>query len=220
MCQRRVHVLHVTTQDEIELLARHRDRATVEVTPQHLTLCAPACYRELGSLAQMNPPIREKQHRDSLWQAIISGVVDVIGSDHAPHTREEKNAPYPQSPSGMTGVQTLLPIMLNHVAAGRLNLSRLADLTAHGPARVFNIADKGRIARGYDADLVLVDLKKHWVIEESWIASKSGWTPYAEQRVIGKPVATIVRGHIAMRDGALQGQPTGQPVRFDNVRTS
>ncbi len=211
---RRVHVLHITTQEEIRYLAEHRDIATTEVTPQHLTLSAPDCYDRLGSFAQMNPPIREERHRQALWRALGEGMIDVLGSDHAPHNREEKQQPYPHSPSGMTGVQTLLPIMLDHVAAGHLGLKQLIDLTAAGPSRIFGIAGKGRIACGYDADFAVVDLKKRWIIEENWIASKSGWTPYAGQRITGQPVATILRGQIVMRDGAIQGHPSGQAIRF------
>ena len=148
---RRVHVLHVTTEEEMVLLARNKDVATVEVTPQHLTLFAPDCYERLGTLAQMNPPIRDVRHRDALWRAVASGIIDVLGSDHAPHTLEEKGQPYPASPSGMPGVQTLLPIMLDHVNAGRLTLERLVDLTSAGPARIYDIAAKGRLAVGYDA---------------------------------------------------------------------
>jgi len=212
--RRRVHVLHITTAEEMQLLADARDFATVEVTPQHLTLSAPDAYERLGTRAQMNPPIREERHRLALWRAIEQGVVDVLGSDHAPHTLEEKKKPYPQSPSGMTGVQTLLPIMLDHVNDGLLSLQRLVDLTSAGPARIFNIASKGRIAVGYDADFAVVDLNAQWAITDKWIASKSGWTPYNERLVTGKPVHTLVRGQIVVRDGAIEGEPIGEPVRF------
>ncbi|MGE0116799.1 MAG: dihydroorotase [Dongiaceae bacterium] len=212
--RRRVHVLHVTTAEEIPILAANKDIATVEVTPQHLTLAAPACYQRLGTFAQMNPPIRDERHRAALWDAVAQGVVDCIGSDHAPHTREEKAKPYPQSPSGMPGVQTLLPLLLDHVNAGRMTLERLVDLTSAGPARVYGIADKGRIAVGYDADLSLVDLKSRRTIRESWIASRCGWTPFDGMTVTGWPVATIVRGHIVMRDDQLVGTPIGDIVRF------
>ncbi|MBB4265933.1 dihydroorotase [Roseospira visakhapatnamensis] len=214
---RRVHVLHVTTAEEMDLLAEARDRVTVEVTPQHLTLAAPDCYEALGSFAQMNPPIRAARHREALWRALRDGVVDVIGSDHAPHTREEKSRPYPQSPSGMPGVQTLVPVMLAHVAAGHLTLERFVDLTSAGPARIFNIAGKGRIARGYDADFTVVDLAADRVIDNAWIASKCGWTPYHGLPVTGWPVMTIVRGRVVMREGELFGPPSGQPVRFQGV---
>jgi dihydroorotase len=211
---RRIHVLHVTTADEMALLSEAKDIATVEATPQHLTLVAPDCYRELGTLAQMNPPIREARHRDGLWRAVREGVVDCIGSDHAPHTREEKARPYPTSPSGMTGVQTLLPLLLDHMAAGRLTLERLVDLTSAGPQRIYNIAGKGRIAVGYDADLVLVDLKAKRVITNNWIASRCGWTPFDGRTVTGWPKATVLRGHVVMREDQLLDHPLGEPVRF------
>lgn len=215
---RRVHVLHVTTAEEMEFLAGHKDVATVETTPQHLTLAAPECYERLGTYAQMNPPIRGIRHRDALWRAIADGTVDVLGSDHAPHTREEKGKPYPQSPSGMTGVQTLVPIMLDHVKQGRLSLERLVDLTSAGPARIYNIAGKGRIAMGYDADFTIVDMKAERIITNDWIESRCGWTPFDGQKVTGWPVATIVRGQTVMRDGQLLGAASGEPVRFQESR--
>jgi len=215
--KRRVHVLHVTTADEMAVLAGHKDLATVETTPQHLTLAAPECYETLGTYAQMNPPIREAAHRDALWRAIADGVVDVLGSDHAPHTREEKDKPYPQSPSGMTGVQTLVPLMLDHINAGRLSLERFVDLTSAGPARIYDIAGKGRIALGYDADFTLVDMKAERVITNQWIVSRCGWTPFDGKRVTGWPTATIVRGNVVMMDGQLIGDPIGKPVRFQEA---
>jgi dihydroorotase len=211
---RRLHVLHVTTAEEVAFLAQHKRRVTVEVTPHHLTMHAPECYERLGSLAQMNPPVREQLHQDALWEAIREGVVDVIGSDHAPHTREEKAKPYPQSPSGMTGVQTLLPLMLDHVHAGRLSLQRLVDLTSAGPARIFGIEGKGRIALGFDADLTLVDLAARRTIRNDWIASRCGWTPYDGIAVTGWPIHTILRGQVTVRDGQLVGPPRGQTIRF------
>ncbi|MFN4276771.1 MAG: dihydroorotase [Ferrovibrio sp.] len=210
---RRVHVLHVTTAQEMAWLAGHKDVATVETTPQHLTLAAPDCYDRLGTYAQMNPPIRSAEHRAALWEAVRNGVVDVIGSDHAPHTKEEKAKPYPQSPSGMPGVQTLLPLLLDHMNQGKLTLQRLIDLTSAGAQRLFNLSGKGRIALGYDADFTVVDLKAKRTIEESWLKSKCGWSPFTGMSVTGWPMATIVRGQFAMRDGEL-GQPIGRPVRF------
>jgi dihydroorotase len=219
-CGRPVHLLHVTTAEEMDLLAWHKDIATVEVTPQHLTLVAPDCYRELGTLAQMNPPIREARHRDALWRGIAEGIVDCLGSDHAPHTREEKCRSYPTSPSGMPGVETMLPLMLDHVAAGRLSLERLVDLTAAGPARVYGIVGKGRIAVGYDADLVLVDPKLRKILSADRLASRCGWTPFEGRQVSGWPVMTILRGAVVMRDGALIGTSAGRPVRFLDTQPS
>lgn len=211
---RRVHVLHVTTAQEIALLAGHKDLATVEVTPQHLTLAAPDCYEQLGSRAQMNPPIRGREHRDALWRGVADGVVDVVGSDHAPHTLDEKAQAYPASPSGMPGVQTILPILLHHVSQGRLTLMQVHDLLCAGPARIFGIAGKGRIAAGYDADFTLVDLAAKHTIANAEMANKAGWTPFDGREVTGWPVATIIRGHAVMRDGELAGPPFGQPLRF------
>jgi dihydroorotase len=211
---RPVHVLHVTTAEEMEFLKGAKDIATVEVTPQHLTLSAPECYERLGTFAQMNPPIRETRHREALWKALNLGTVDVIGSDHAPHTREEKAKPYPESPSGMTGVQTLLPLMLDHMNKGRLTLERLVELCSREPARLYRAIGKGEIRVGNDADFTLVDLKREQEITNSWIASRSAWTPFDGMKVKGWPVATIVRGQMVMRDGTLLGSPSGRPVSF------
>jgi dihydroorotase len=211
---KRVHVLHVTTKEEAVFLADHKDVATAEATPAHLTLAAPECYERLGTLAQINPPIRDGAHREGLWRGITQGVIDSIGSDHSPHTREEKAQAYPKTHSGMTGVQTSVPIMLDHVNAGRLSLARLVDLTSAGPARVFGIAAKGRIAAGYDADLTVVDLKRRETITDRWSASRAGWTPYDGVTVTGWPVGTFVRGNKVMWQGALTAPAHGERVRF------
>jgi dihydroorotase len=210
----RVHVLHVSTAQEMEFLVDHKDVASVETTPHHLTLEAPGCYERLGTKAQMNPPVRDAEHRAAIWRGLEQGVVDVLGSDHAPHTAEEKAKAYPASPSGMTGVQTLVPIMLDHVNAGRLSLLRFVDLTSAGPARLFGIAGKGRIAAGYDADLTVVDLKRRQTITDDWVASRAGWTPYNGVTVTGWPVSTLVRGQRVMWEGSLTTPSQGERVRF------
>ena len=217
--RRRVHVLHITAREELEILAENRDLATCEVLPNHLTLSAPECYERLGTLAQQNPPIRDQAQQDALWRAVQNGLIDIIGSDHAPHTLEEKAKPYPESPSGTPGVQTLVPVMLDHVNAGRLTLERFVDLTACGPQRVLGIAGKGRIARGYDADFTIVDLKARRTITNEQQKSRCGWTPYDNMQVTGWPVMTVIRGQIVMRDDALLGQPLGAPVRFGETLT-
>lgn len=209
----RIHVLHISTADEMRFLAAHKDVASVEVTPHHLTL-ADEAYGRLGTLVQMNPPVRSAAHRDGIWWGLDQGVADILGSDHAPHTLEEKAKPYPDSPSGMTGVQTLVPIMLDHVAAGRLTIERFVDMTSAGPARLFGTAGKGRIAVGYDADFTVVDLKRRETIRNAWIASKAQWTPYDGVEVTGWPVGTIVRGRRVMWEGELVGPSAGRPVRF------
>ncbi|AKR54540.1 Dihydroorotase [Devosia sp. H5989] len=210
---KRIHVLHISTAEEMVFLADHKDVASVEVTPHHLTLDETA-YTRLGTYAQMNPPVRDPAHRAGIWAGVDNGVADILGSDHAPHTREEKDKPYPSSPSGMTGVQTLVPIMLDHVNAGRMSLARFVDMTSAGPNRLFGIANKGRIAVGYDADLTIVDLKREETIRDEWVASRAGWTPYDGVKVTGWPVGTIIRGRTVMWENELLAASTGQPMRF------
>lgn len=213
----RIHILHISTKEEMAYLAGAKDVATCEVTPHHLTLDGDEAYARLGPLVQMNPPVRSADHRDGIWHGLSQGVADILGSDHAPHLLEEKAKPYPDSPSGMTGVQTLVPIMLDHVAAGRLSLARFVDLTSAGPKRLFGIARKGRLAVGYDADVTVVDLKRRETIRNDWIASKCGWTPYDGVTVTGWPVGTLVRGHSVMWEGALTAPSRGEAVLFEEA---
>jgi dihydroorotase len=208
-----VHVLHISTTEEMAFLAGAKDVASCEATPHHLTLSAED-YPRLGTRMQMNPPVRDPEHRAAIWRGLEQGIVDVLGSDHAPHTLEEKARPYPDSPSGMTGVQTLVPIMLDHVNAGRLTLQRFVDLTSAGPQRLFGMLRKGRIAAGYDADFTVVDLNRAATIRDSWIASRSRWTPYDGRAVTGWPVGTFVRGRRVMWEGELVGPSGGEAVRF------
>jgi dihydroorotase len=212
--RRPAHILHVSTAQELDYLKNFRDVATCEVLVNHLTQVAPDCYERLQGFGVMNPPIRGQAHMDAAWKAINDGTVDSIGSDHAPHSREKKMLPWPDCSSGLTGVQTLVPVMLNHVNAGRLSLSRMVDLMCAGPARVYGVVGKGRLAAGYDADFTLVDMKRQRKIEESWIASPCGWTPFAGMDITGWPTATIVRGKAVMREDEVLGNPSGRLVRF------
>lgn len=214
--KRLVHLLHVSTRQEVELLKKHKGKlVTAEVTPQHLTLFAPDCYDDIGTFAQMNPPIRDKDHMEALWKGVNEGVFEVFGSDHAPHTREEKAKPYPMSPSGMPGVQTLVPILLNHINEGRLTLERFVQMTSSGPASIYGIKNKGYIKEGYDADLTLIDLKAERRITSDWLYSRCGWSPFENMKVKGWPIATVVGGYISMKDDQLIGAPRGRPVSFD-----
>ena len=210
-----IHILHVTTEQEIDFLSQHKDIVSVEVTPQHLTLSAPDCYDVYGSWVQMNPPIRDKRHQEALWKGVQSGVVDMIGSDHAPHTREEKENLYPDSPSGMPGVQTLLPLLLNHVNQGRLDLKRLVQLLAHNPARRFGLKNQGQIKEGYKAHFTVVDLKLKKKIEQNWLASKCGWSPFVNWQVRGWPVFTFLNGKKVMAESEVLGSPKGQMIEFN-----
>ena len=210
---RRVHVLHITTSEEMDFLRKNKDTASVELLANHLTLHAPECYERLGTLAQQNPPIREKHHQDALWKALNDGTVDILASDHAPHTLEEKAEIYPKSPSGTPGVQTLVPIMLNHVNEGRLTLERLVELWSYGPERIHGLVNKGRIKKGYNADFTIVDLNKEITITNAQQKSKTGWTPFDGMKVKGWPIMTIIRGHIVMREDEML-EPIGKPVLF------
>ncbi len=211
---RPAHILHVSTAEELDYLKDYRDLATVEVLVNHLTQVAPDCYDRLGGFGVMNPPIRGERHLAAAWASVADGTVDCIGSDHAPHPRAAKLKPWPDCPAGLTGVQTLVPVMLDHVNAGRLSLARLVDLMSAGPARVYGAIGKGRLAAGYDADFTLVDLRARRTIEETWIVSPCGWTPFAGMAVVGWPVATILRGVAVMREEEVLGAPRGRLVRF------
>jgi len=211
---KKIHVLHVTTKEEVEFLSRYKGNVSFEITLQHLTISAPHCYKLLGSLAQMNPPIRDKKHQDMLWKAIKDGVADMIGSDHAPHSLENKKKEYPQTPSGMPGVQTLVPLMLNHVNNNKLTLNQFIKLVCENPVRIFGIKNKGYIKEGYDADLTIVDMNMKKVIKNDWIASKCGWTPFDGYEVKGFPLGTIVNGKAIVWDGKLIEKANGKPLRF------
>ena len=212
--KRRVHILHITTEQEMEFLSKNKDVASVELLANHLTLHAPECYERLGTLAQQNPPIRERKHQDALWAALNSGIVDIVASDHAPHTLDEKSQTYPKSPSGTPGVQTLVPIMLNHVNNGKLALAKLVSLWSYGPERIHKISNKGRIKEGYDADFTIVDMNKEMVIKNSQQRSKSKWTPYDGMKVKGWVTHTILRGNCVMQDDEILTKPIGQMVKF------
>src|SRR5580698_5985709 len=211
---RPAHILHVSTAEELNYLRDYRDVATCEMLVNHLTQVAPDCYERLKGFGVMNPPIRGQRHMDAAWRAINDGTVDTIGSDHAPHPRDKKLLPWPDCPAGLTGVQTLVPIMLDHVNAGRVSLARMVDLMCAGPARVYGVVGKGRLAAGYDGDFTLVDMKRQRRIEESWIAAPCGWTPFADMDITGWPIATIVRGNVVMREDEVLGAPAGKLVKF------
>ena len=211
---KKIHVLHITTKEEVDFLAMHKKNVTFETTPQHLTLYAPDCYEKLGSYAQMNPPLRTKEHYDRLWVAIKNNVVDVLGSDHAPHLKENKDKEYPNSPSGMPGVQTIFPVMLNHVNDGKLTLQQLINLMCENPCKIFGIKNKGFIKEGFDADLTIADMNKEVIIKNEMIASKCGWTPFNNYKVKGFPVGTIVNGNLVMSDGKVIMESKGTPLEF------
>ena len=212
--KKKIHILHISTKEEIDFFADKKENVTFEITPQHLTLFAPNCYEKLKTFSQMNPPLRSKDHYDRLWDAVKESLVSTIGSDHAPHTKEDKNKKYPLSPSGMPGVQTLLPIMLDHVNKGKLKLEQLIKLVCENPSDLFGIKNKGYIKENYDADLTIVDMNKEVVIKDNWIESKCGWTPFNNYKVKGFPIATIVNGEIVMENGKIISPAKGKPLNF------
>ncbi len=211
---KKAHILHVTTKEEVDFLSQNKGNITFEITPQHLTIYAPDCYDNLGSYAQMNPPIRDKSHYDRLWYAVRNNYNDTIGSDHAPHLKINKEKPYPNSPSGMPGVQTILPVMLNHMNNGKINLNQIVNFLCKNPVKIFGIKNKGYIKKNFDADLTIVDLKKEIEIKNENIESKCGWSPFNGYKFKGVPIYTIIGGDIKMQDGKIIGEPTGKPLSF------
>ena len=211
---KKAHILHITTKQEIDFLSQHKGNITFEITPQHLTIFAPDCYDKIGTYAQMNPPIRDKSHYDKLWYAVKNNFNDTIGSDHAPHLKKNKEKEYPNSPSGMPGVQTLMTVMLNHVNDGKLSLNQLINLVCENPVKIFGIKNKGFIKEGFDADFTIVDMNKTIEIKNENIESKCGWSPFHGFKFKGTPVATIVGGNIKMKDGEIIGDPEGKPLVF------
>ena len=214
---KKAHILHITTKEEVDFLSQNKGLITFEITPQHLTIYSPDCYNKLGAYAQMNPPIRDKSHYDRLWYAVRNNYNDTIGSDHAPHLKVNKDKKYPNSPSGMPGVQTLLPVMLNHVNEGKLNLKQLIKLICENPVQIFGVQNKGYIKKGYDADLTIVDLNKEIEIKNENIQSKCGWSPFDGEKFKGCPIATIVNGKIKMKNGEILGNPEGNPLAFNVI---
>jgi dihydroorotase len=213
---KKAHVLHITTKQEIDFLSQHKGNITFEITPQHLTIYAPDCYDKLGTYAQMNPPIRDKSHYNRLWYGVKNNLNDTIGSDHAPHLIENKEKEYPNSPSGMPGVQTLMPVMLNHVNNGKLTLSQLVKLVCENPIKIFGIVNKGFIKEQYDADFTIIDMNKIIEIKNENIESKCKWSPFNGFKFKGTPVSTIIGGKIKMKNGMILGDPEGQPLNFNN----
>ena len=212
-----VHILHVSTADEPPIIAEAKSMGlgtTAEVTPQHLFFAAPDCYDRLGTLAQMNPPIRSAEHREGLWKALDAGVFDVFGSDHAPHTLEEKAQPYPKSPSGMPGVQTMLSVLLTFVSQGRLSANKLVEMACEKPAALYDIKGKGRLQVGYDADITLVDPNRTAVFERSMVQSKCGWSPYEGEPLTGWVEHVVLGGEVVVRSGELVGTPAGRMLQF------
>ncbi len=213
----RFHVLHVSTGAETALLAEHDNLITAEVCPHHLFFNVDD-YARLGSLVQMNPSIKMKEDNEQLWQALHDGLIQVIATDHAPHTLEEKRQPYPKSPSGLPAVENSLALMLNQVHQGRCTIGQVVRWMCDAPARVWDVVDKGRIAVGYDADLVLVDLNKTATIRNDEQETKNKWSPWHGETLTGWPVRTWVMGHEVFREGVIDESHRGREAVYDHAR--
>ncbi|MEG4580600.1 dihydroorotase [Microcoleus sp. MON1_C5] len=213
--QRRLHILHLSTGDEAELLRQEKPSwVTAEVTPQHLLLNTSA-YQKIGSLAQMNPPLREPRDNEILWQALLDGVIDFIATDHAPHTLAEKAQEYPNTPSGMPGVETSLPLMLTQAVEGRCTVAQVANWMSAAVAKAYKIPNKGAISPGFDADLVLVDLENYRPVVGAEMASKCGWSSFEGWSLTGWPVVTVVGGKVVFENGKLDTNVRGEALTFD-----
>ena len=214
--KKNIHILHITTKDEVNYFREKKPEfTTLETTPQHLTLSAPDDYDKLDTFAQINPPIRTKDHQDGIWKGIDDNLISIIGSDHSPHTIEEKKQPYPKSPSGMPGTQTIGLVMTDYYLKGRITLKKLVDLLCLNPCKVFKIKDRGEIKVGNFADLTIYNLKKSFEIKNSWIASNCGWSPFNNKKVSVSPFGTIISGKKVVWDQKLIEQSSGVAIAFD-----
>ena len=213
----RFHVLHVSTAAEVDLIAQHRDFVTAEVCPHHLFFNCDD-YARLGTLVQMNPSLKTAADNAGLWRALLAGTIQVVATDHAPHTLQEKSQPYPKSPSGLPAVENSLALLLNEVHRGRCTLPQVVSWMCDAPARVWDIVRKGRIAEGYDADLVLVDLNKSATIKNADQETKCKWSPWDGVALTGWPVRTWVLGQEVFRDGRIHESIRGREAEFDHNR--
>jgi len=216
--KKRLHILHLSTSEEVKIIRKIKNTGLVtsETTPQHLLLNAPDIYDDIGSYAQMNPPIREKHHQEELWKGLFDGTINCIATDHAPHTIQEKNKPYGIAPSGMPGVETSLPLMLNQVNKGKITLQDIIKWMCENPAKIYQIKNKGFIKEGFDADIALVDLNKIKIIRAKNMQSKCGWSPFEGLEVKGWPIMTIVNGNIVYENGSINDKFFGKRTIFND----
>ena len=213
--KRPLHILHLSTADEVALLRQRKpDWVSAEAIPNHLLLNE-SDYAQLGSRVQMNPPIRTANDNASLWQGLHDGILDCIATDHAPHTLQEKEAPYPKSPAGMPGVETSLPLLLTEMASGRCSLAEVQRWMCSGPARIYRISNKGVVETGWDADLTLVDMDNYRTVHDRDMFTRAGWTPFAGRRLTGWPQHTVVGGHVVYSDGQIIPGVTGRALTFE-----
>ena len=214
--KKNIHILHITTKDEVDYVRENKPEfVTLETTPQHLTLYAPDIYNQLNTFAQINPPIRTKDHRDGIWKGVDEDLISIIGSDHSPHTKEEKKQPYPKSPSGMPGTQTIGLIMTDYFLKGKISLKKLVDLLCINPCKIFGIKNRGALKTGNIADLTIYKLNEKFTIKDEWIESKCGWTPFNGTSVDVIPYGTIINGKTTVWNQELIEKGFGKPYSFN-----
>jgi len=214
--KKNIHILHITTKDEVDYVRENKPEfVTLETTPQHLTLYAPDIYNQLNTFAQINPPIRTKDHRDGIWKGVDEDLISIIGSDHSPHTKEEKKQPYPKSPSGMPGTQTIGLIMTDYFLKGKISLKKLVDLLCINPCKIFGIKNRGALKTGNIADLTIYKLNEKFTIKDEWIESKCGWTPFNGTSVDVTPYGTIINGKTTVWNQELIEKGFGKPYSFN-----
>ena len=214
--KKKIHILHITTKDEVDYLRHNKSEfVTFETTPQHLTLYAPDIYDQIGTLAQINPPIRNMEHQKGLWSGIDDNVISIIGSDHSPHTIEQKKIPYPKSPSGMPGTQTIGLLMVDYYLKGKITINKLVDLLCINPCRLFGIKNRGEIKIGNFADLTIYKLNSKFTIKNQWIESKCGWTPFDGMNINVSPYGTIINGNEVVWNQKLINKVCGKPFSFN-----
>lgn len=206
----RLHIAHVSTKEELALISGEKN-VTCEVSPHHLFLTADAM--KMGNFAKMNPPLRSSEDVAALWKAINDGIITCIATDHAPHLPAEKEQDYWKAPAGVPGVETMLPMMMNAVSEGRLSLQQLVKLCSENPAKLMGLKEKGSIEQGFDADLVIADLKKEETIKNSDIVSKCHWTLFDGMKVRGRVIATVVNGELAYNGGSFF-ESNGREVQY------
>jgi len=213
--QRRLHILHLSTREEVAMLRADKpDWVTAEVIPNHLLLNI-ADYEKQGAFVQMNPPIRQAEDNEALWSGLHDNIIDIIATDHAPHTFEEKKLPYPNTPSGMPGVETSLPLLLTEMKAGRCTLAEVLKWMCYGPAQCYRIPNKGKILEGWDADLALVDLETSRPVLNEEVFTKSGWSAYAGRELTGWPQYTVVGGQVVFSKGKIIEGVLGRPLSYN-----
>jgi dihydroorotase len=205
----KVHVCHLSTESGLDIISKAKSSGapvTTEITPHHLLLTEKHLYH-FGSFAKMVPPLRKPSDARSLMRGLTTGVVDIIASDHAPHTKEEKERRFSEAPSGIPGLETMLPLILTEVSKGRMTLRRLVEAVCEKPSKIFGLRGIGKIAEGYNADIVIIDLRKEKTIRANEFHSKAKYTPFEGRKVKGVPIMTIVNGTPIMQEGKIIEKP-------------